>query len=133
MPGNSSDGWLSYTPRNPGSEKLVIDELSTLLTSGRMSSKNRNIIAESFTASNDGLRAVEQLFVSAPEFHSTGLVRSNGTERKLESVPGTCKPYKALVHILLKGGCDSYNMLVPHSQCLAAGKGALLLFGTVLK
>lgn len=115
-------GWLSYTPLN-GNPKTIIDELATLLTSGRMSTRNRNIIEKSYNASNNSLLVAEQLFLSAPEFHSTGLVRSNDTKRKVGSVSRSCKAYKAVVHILLKGGCDSYNMLVPHSQCQAAQTG----------
>ena len=94
-----------------------------MLTSGRMSNKNRDIITKAYSSSSDSIRVAEQLFISAPEFHSTGLVRSNGINRQIEPVTGTCKSYKAVVHIMLKGGCDSYNMLVPHSQCQAAGKG----------
>lgn len=118
-----SAGWLSYNSSNP---TLAIDELATLLTSGRMSSQKRNLITANCNFSkSDCLLKAEQLILSSPEFHSTGLVRSNGVERETKSTLGTCKPYKAIVHILLKGGCDSYNMLVPLSQCQGAGIGKL--------
>jgi hypothetical protein len=88
-----------------------------------MSTKNRYIVAESYASAKDGLRAAEQLIISAPEFHSKGLVKSSGTGHQAVPSPETCKSYKAIIHILLKGGCDSFNMLVPHSQCTTAGTG----------
>ena len=35
----------------------------------------------------------------------------------LQPVPSQNRPYKAVVLLMLSGGVDSYNMLMPHSEC----------------
>ena len=97
-----------------------------LLTSGRMSPKNRNIISHIFEQEGNteyALHLVQQMMIMTPEFHTTGIIQQGGEKR--EAIPAAtkaCNKHKAVVHIMLKGGCDSYNMLVPHSQC--KGKGS---------
>jgi len=63
------------------------------------------------------------LFVVANEFHATNLPALESTWR---AVPPAGvynrRPYKAIVVFYLEGGADSFNMLVPHSGCSAAGK-----------
>merc|ERR1712242_631536 len=58
----------------------VVDELATLLTSGRLSSKKRKIIANAYRQKLDNnddaqaaLRLAMQLMLTTPEFHSTNL------------------------------------------------------------
>ena len=38
------------------------------------------------------------------------------------------RPYRAIVYINLHGGCDSFNVLVPHSSCVNASGGPHDLF-----
>ena len=116
-----SVGRLAYLPRADDSDVKVVDDLATLLTSGRMSETNREIIRAQFTQTDDkqvAFRLAEQLALASPEFHATGESDTKGTLRAdLPPRTKTCKIHKAVVHLLLKGGCDSYNMLVPHSNC----------------
>ncbi len=99
----------------------VIDDLATILTSGRMSTKTREVIKSHYSATKDSdsaLRLAEQLVIAAPSFHTTGKSEDVQTAR-VEPLPAkkTCKRHKAVVHLMLKGGCDSFNVLVPHSKC----------------
>jgi hypothetical protein len=107
----------------------VVDKLSLLLTSGRMSPTNREIIGQIFEEevnTEKALHLAQQLIIMTPEFHTTGIVTKNGEPRgEIPAAIKTCKKHKAVIHIMLKGGCDSYNMLVPHSQC--NGKGTILI------
>jgi hypothetical protein len=107
----------------------VVDKLSLLLTSGRMSPSNREIIGQLFEEEVDiekALRLAQELIIMTPEFHTTGIVTKNGETRgEIPAATKTCKRHKAVIHIMLKGGCDSYNMLVPHSQC--NGKGMIFI------
>ena len=49
------------------------------------------------------------------------LAQSNPTTTTLtlgcETTTTSSEPYKAIVFLMLTGACDSYNVLVPHSQC----------------
>jgi len=104
----------------------VVDDLATLLTSGRLSPENRQIIKNAFreTLSNgvtddparEALINAQQLIALSPEFHSNSLARKrigNREPSKPEEASGT--PYKAVIHVMLSGGLDSFNVLVPES------------------
>ena len=119
-------GYLSYTPPVSSiSPDEIVDDLCGLLTSGRMGNSNRSIIKDAYSGAlhagsdaDSALRVAQQLIVSSPEYHTTGTVSNGRTKKSYGSVPTkTCKKYKAVVHLLLEGGMDSYNLLVPHSQC----------------
>jgi uncharacterized protein (DUF1501 family) len=102
----------------------VVGELSTLLTSGRLSSSSKQIIEAAYLeklsdSSGDAasaLRLAQQLIVTTPEFQTTNTVKLNGQVRSLPEPPQSSgTPYKAIVYVMFAGGCDSYNMLVPHT------------------
>lgn len=126
-----STGRLTYTlPEGRGfrsdNADVVIKDLATMLTSGRLNSYHRSVIKQAYLEANNhikGLQIAQRLMILSPEFHQTGNVKEITQKRALIS-PGNkvCKEYKTVIHILLKGGCDSFNMLVPHSQC-RDGKG----------
>jgi uncharacterized protein (DUF1501 family) len=65
----------------------------------------------------------QSLVVATPEFHSTGVGKSTHVARQQPPTKANPKlaaarqPYKAIVYLMLSGGADSYNMLVPHSEC----------------
>jgi len=67
----------------------------------------------------------QQLIITTPEFHTNGLSEKTGNPRpQAPPLDASGKPYKAVVMVMLRGGYDSYNMLVPES-CTgtnAAGK-----------
>lgn len=119
--GSHSYGNTSFIPT--GDAFQVIDQLATILTSGRLSTENRAIIEAAFTGTieagmsfKEAFINAEQLIATTPEFHSTGLVRKTGADRNVPPAPMTSvDDYKAVVYVLLDGGMDSYNMLVPHS------------------
>uniref|UniRef100_A0A7S4RIT9 Uncharacterized protein n=2 Tax=Ditylum brightwellii TaxID=49249 RepID=A0A7S4RIT9_9STRA len=109
-----SSGTLTYHPED------YVSKLSTLLTAGRLSQQSKGIISNA-APEFDVMHALS-LIVTSPEFHSTSVSRKSGTTRQQESPPSPSgKQYKALVYIMLSGGCDSFNVLVPHSGC-AEGK-----------
>ncbi len=97
----------------------IADDLSELLTAGRLSSDNLlKIVVACSTEPDQGSkkRCMTQLIVTTGEFHSTSTVTQNGEERVTDvpSVTST-EPYKAIVYFFLSGGLDSYHMLVPHT------------------
>jgi hypothetical protein len=91
-----------------------------------MSEKKRQILRNFYDAEQDkekALRRIQQLAIVTPEFHTTGIVREKESIRPLPKVnEKTCTPYKAVVHLSLYGGMDSFNLLVPHSGCGSHGK-----------
>ena len=115
----SPEGRLMSTSTHESAE--LIDNLATILTSGRMSEVNRQLIKDLYSkAKNDDetLSLARQLAITSPEFHATGNSRNNGSSRTETPIRRkTCKRHKTVIHLLLKGGCDSFNLLVPHSQC----------------
>lgn len=117
---NEAAGRLFFSP-NSSNSSTVVDELAALLTSGRMNSDSRKLLDEVYSSARDeaqGLLEVQQLAILSPAFHTTS-VSEIYTTPKAEIMPArkSCQPYKAVVHLVLKGGADSYNMLVPHSEC----------------
>lgn len=122
--GNNDDNYgnTKYLPTTSDPD-VVIGNLATLLTSGRISAENRAVIK---TAYFDTLEAgkgefeamvnAQQLIVMTPEFHSNGLPKTTGKPRLPPSKPEPKdEPYKAVVFLMLSGGMDSYNVLVPES------------------
>ncbi len=126
-----SDGYLSYSTSDPTNGTQVVDDLASLLTSGRLSEHHRNLIEELYSNHQnkaEALKLAQQLIVLSPEFSALGISRETQEKRpELASPTKTCQEYKAVVHILLKGGCDSFNLLVPHSRCSDRGERALRL------
>ena len=118
---DSSWGKLDYAPEDPSDSQSVVDELSTLLTSGRLNTESRSIIKAQYDSvqnKDQGLRLAQQLIAASPEFHSTNLIELTGIRRPIpEPVEPSTKPFKAVVFVNLKGASDSYNFIVPHSQC----------------
>lgn len=125
-----SSGRLTYAaPVEPVDE--IIAELSTLLTAGRLSSGSREIIKRVFSSEPNpslALLRAQQLIVTTPEFHGTGIVQKSGDARvRPQAPPPSSKPYKAMVYVLLEGGADSFNMLAPHTCSATNSNGATLL------
>jgi uncharacterized protein (DUF1501 family) len=125
-----SDGQLNFSPSET-SPAAVIDELATLLTAGRLSPENRRIIEDVYSKETDstlGLINAQQLMATTAEFHATSIVRKTGKARPAPQKPiPSVKPYKAVVYVMLYGGFDSFNMLVPHSCAITNAAGNTLL------
>lgn len=111
-------GNLTFIPssRTPAE---VVDELATLLTAGRLSANSRQVVQRLFSRGVNPYSAylsAQQIIASTPEFHSTNLIRFSGESRPdPPAPPPPDNPYKALVYVLLSGGVDSYNLIVPHT------------------
>ncbi len=102
-----------------GFSTRLVDDLATLLTAGRLNLEHRRLVVDAYDkagSANDGLKVAQQIILSCAEFHTTNMVQSTGTEREKMTFPEPSgKPYKAIVYLMFKGGCDSFNMLVPYS------------------
>lgn len=67
----------------------------------------------------DVLPDLIKLFAFSPEFAATNQnVLREHPRPVMPPIPSQNRPYKALIVILLKGGADSWNILVPHSGCV---------------
>ncbi len=100
--------------------EMVVNKLSTLLTSGRLSNSNKEVIKNAYMGqlpdTSAALRMAQQLILTSPEFHTTNTVKTNGSLRNKSELPqSTGTPYRAIVYVMFGGGCDSFNMLVPHT------------------
>jgi uncharacterized protein (DUF1501 family) len=124
VPGNgTSCASVSLQPWTPpgrvGYSTAVVDTLASLMTAGRLSAAHRNQIRLAYDnagSANDGLRIAQQLIVTTSEFHTANTIKTTGTSRNRYSFPPpSSKPYRAVVFIMLYGGCDSFNMLTPYS------------------
>jgi hypothetical protein len=75
---------------------------------------------EQVAASNaaDALKWALKMFVFVPEFQTfnTNMVTS-ALRPKPPVIPSQGRPYKAIVIFFEAGGCDSFNRIVPHSDC----------------
>jgi hypothetical protein len=117
---SSSVGYVTY--KGVGDDIYArIDDLSTLLTAGRLSPENKQVLADAhsyFTqhyGPDRGDRVMIELLSTTPEFHSTNTIRKTGLPRTLTPQPmSTSTDYKAIVYVDLFGGADSFNILTPH-------------------
>ena len=113
-----SFGHLFYEPTGANDAEKAAD-LALLLTAGRLSEGSLDTIVNACATETDEpskTRCMQQLIVSAPEFHSTNTVTQTGQERTTNTGGlNSTEPYKAIVYFYLGGGLDSYNMLAPHT------------------
>lgn len=111
-------GHLTYLPEPSQTSTQVVDQLATLLTSGRLSAEKRLFLTQvydQFADTQEAALTVGQLITSTPEFHSSGL---SVTTDKTRGDQGTATPpsnsYKSVVLYFLGGGADTFNVLIPH-------------------
>jgi len=125
---NRATGSLTYAPAENATSLEVVDELATLLTAGKLSEESRQIVSEVYASETDasvGLRKAQKLIVTSPEFHTNTVIKPSGESRPPPPPPQTGNgEYKAIVFLMLSGGCDSYQMLVPKT-CVSPGGEAL--------
>ena len=119
-----SEGGATYIP-STNTAAAIVDELALLLTSGRLGAENRQIIIGAY---NDTIAAgkgeteaiinAQQLMVMTPEFNVNGIIEKSGNARQLPTdLVATNKAYKAVVFVMLDGGADTWNLLVPKEGC----------------
>lgn len=64
----------------------------------------------------------QQLITASAEFHATAAnVLTKRQRPVVKTTPSKGRKYKAVVVVMLHGGIDSFNLLVPHSGCTANG------------
>jgi len=111
----------------------VVDDLATLLTSGRLTEGNRQIVMDAFdyTISQgfeffEAVVNAQQLIAVSPEYHTSNIPAKTGQNRTTGSSGRTATniPYKSVVFLMLAGGADSFNILVPN-QGACTGMNAL--------
>jgi uncharacterized protein (DUF1800 family) len=126
-----ADGKISLTPSDAANVDEIIAKLSTLLTCGRLSADKQARIAAAIAADAGGAdisdtgsasRLAMNLILTSPEFHATNRETSQTAKSSADS-PGNPAynvaqaEYKAVIHLFLDGGADSFNLLTPHTSC----------------
>lgn len=109
---NFADGDNRYRPTDGLDSSGVIDELATLLTSGRLSQEKRGLLKTVYEGyrGSEAYINVQQLIATSPEFNANGLSRGTGQDRKTpEQTPSSASQFKAVVEIYLPGGWDSFS------------------------
>ena len=90
---------LKYLPSS-NSATNIVDELSLLLTAGRLGSASKEIITEAYQGENDSssaLRLAQKLILATPEFHSTTVFDKSSSERPdIEQQVSSNRDYKAV-------------------------------------
>ena len=107
--GDCSAGTVTLQQKADTTEALA--ELDLLLTGGRLDF-HRGAVQEAYT--RDGWKDAQKVMVLTPEFNTLGKPLADGV-RPPSPPPssGTASSYKAVVLFMLKGGMDSFQMLVP--------------------
>lgn len=128
------DGHLAWRPAGGAvGAAAVVEQLDELLTAGLLNEHTAKVIREAYSeaaaagaGADAALRVAQQLITAAPEFHATQRYTPSERERPpLESAGANAtedapRGYKAVVVLFMAGGCDSFNLLVPHSRCVEA-------------
>ena len=127
----NASSYPEFVPVDANSAVRIVDELALVMTSGRLSTEHRDTILEVINSEPEPMQAIlkaEQLIASSSEFHSTGTITNRGRGRRREhKIVPTESPYKALVVLMLVGGCDSYNLVVPHTCSATNDAGATVM------
>ena len=113
---------MTYEPDASKSATEIVDELALLLTGGRLHNNAKSLIIDAYESADsnlEGLQTAQKLMAAVPEFHATNVVQANSFSRPNIDIPRPSqRRYKAVVFVNLNGGCDSFNLLVPHSGCI---------------
>jgi cullin-associated NEDD8-dissociated protein 1 len=111
----------------------VVEDLSLLLADGRFSEHTKGLLEAAYigsvntsmastTAEQAGIEAlhvVQEIAMSVPEFHTTNLNNDAGPRTARVEQQSFGREFKAIVVVNFHGGADSFNFLVPHSNCSA--------------
>jgi len=114
----SHNGQLTYSSNKTVDE--TIDELSLLLTGGRLG-PSAPVVRNAYDTAAQGeeLKAAQKAIIMTPEFHTLGAMTAKEETRAADAAqPGGAggdDDYKALVMLFMRGGADTFNMLVPLS------------------
>jgi len=101
------------------SAEETLAELDLLLTGGRLG--NSSIVTAAYNASIDGdpLEAAQKAILLTPEFNMLGNTMPLGQRpvKVPQQLPSSSRSYKALVKLYFAGGADTWNLLVPYTDC----------------
>jgi len=93
----------------------TLDRMNLLLTGGRLNSTD--VIKHAYVAAEGGdqYKAAQMAMVMTPEFHTMGnpLPQEARREHAAMKPPLAPRSYKALIMLMMSGGADTFNMLVP--------------------
>ena len=66
----------------------------------------------------NAIKHAQKMFLATSEVHATNLNRAKPSLKPVP-VPQVAygRPYKAMVIVFLNGGCDSFSLIAPHSNC----------------
>lgn len=130
-----ADGNVTFSPQG-SSSTAVVDELDLLLTAGRLNDQNKIIIQNAYestlsssASTDDALRMAQYLFLATSEFHATNDNALKTTLRSTAAVSSSAgRALKSVIVLYNDGGLDSFNMLVPHSDCSVDAVNGLDMF-----
>src|SRR6056300_204289 len=92
-------GRVTFGPTGTNVTEMV-SEVSLLLTAGRLSKENGDIIETACSSEPDDgaiYRCIQQLIMSSAEFHTTNTMEKSGEDRTVNNVSeGTNSTYKAI-------------------------------------
>lgn len=107
----SSGGSFAFQEVAPNDMATSLPELDLLLTGGRL--ENKGAVQAAYQ--RDGWKDAQKAMVLTPEFNTMGHPMSGGVRPPSPppSQSGGGSDYKAVIMLFLKGGMDSFQMLVP--------------------
>jgi uncharacterized protein (DUF1501 family) len=127
---SNSFGHLALKLSDSLTATQVVDTLALLLTAGRLDAQKRKTMVDVFhslVSRSDGIMTVGQMMLTTPEFHTTTLSQNSGGAVVPPPLPTqNNKSYKAVIYVMLNGGCDSFNMLVPQVCSATSSAGVFL-------
>ena len=123
----TTDGTLTYKPLDSAAVAAVVSDLDQLLTAKRLAPQTRVYLETEYArvlatpAGADGaLKDLLKRFMATVEFQMTSGLTVTGVARPVAPprapVAGG-RGYKAVVVVLMHGGADSANLIVPRSGC----------------
>lgn len=119
---NLASGSMTYVP--PSTSAQVADRLDILFTAGRMTPETKALVIRMYDEQSRARNAQVafqrslELVLASSEYH-TNTVRmpAAGVVPALPFIKGRGRQHKTIIVMFQHGGADSFNLLVPHSQC----------------
>jgi cullin-associated NEDD8-dissociated protein 1 len=128
-PNDVNSAYLSYNSSylNVMNASEIIQNFNLLLTGGRLDASRKNALERNFLTNNaafsreDAVKILLESFITTPEYQISTLAKAKPVQRAsaFESFKpsANANDYKAIFFFYLHGGMDSFNLIIPHSEC----------------
>jgi hypothetical protein len=121
----AADGTLNYTVQSSAAPVEIVDDLGLLLAAGRLETPTKDYAVSQYSAvlnstksSTLALKQAMKILITSREFNSNSIPLVKNSKRPYVAPrKSNGRRLKSLVVVFERGGSDSWNRIVPLSNC----------------